>query len=112
MNSIIESQGPKHIDLTPGNLSFEVCSNNAGFVTTIDNFQLAKIARLAGAPMDKKAGVELLKKVGDAVEQNEPLYRIYAEFPADFQFATRLAKDHTGYTTGSEMIDSSTYFEI
>jgi len=43
---------------------------------------MAKIARLAGAPMMKKAGVDLLKKLGNPVKKGDTLYRIYAEFPA------------------------------
>ena len=69
-------------------------------VTGIDNFQMARIARLAGAPMDKGAGVDLLKRVGDKVETGEPLYRIHAEFPADFQFARSLAAQELGFSIG------------
>jgi thymidine phosphorylase len=102
MNALIQAQGYKDIDLTPGNLSIEICANADGFVTDIDNFQLAKIARIAGAPMDKKAGVDLLKKMGDKVEINEPIFRIHAEFPADFNFAKKLALTNNGYNIGTE----------
>jgi thymidine phosphorylase len=63
---------------------------------------MARIARLAGAPMMKKAGVDLLKKLGNPVKAGEILYRIYAEFPADFKFAQDLAAQNNGYTIGSE----------
>ena len=102
MNAIIEAQGAKTIDLTPGNLCHEILADKDGVVTHIDNFQMAKIARIAGAPMDKKAGVDLLKKLGDPVNQGEPIYRIYAEFPADFKFSQNLAKQYNGYTIGNE----------
>ena len=65
MNSIIKAQGEKDIDLQPGHLCYPVCADRDGVVTHIDNFQTAKIARIAGAPMDKKAGVDLFKKLGD-----------------------------------------------
>ncbi|MGR9115679.1 MAG: thymidine phosphorylase family protein [Gammaproteobacteria bacterium] len=102
MKAIIEAQGAKTIDLTPGNLFHEIVADKEGVVTHVDNFQMAKIARIAGAPMDKKAGVDLLKKLGDPVKQGEPLYRIYAEFPADFNFARTLADQYNGYTIGNE----------
>ena len=102
MKSIIEAQGAKTIDLTPGHLYHEIVADKEGVVTHIDNFQMAKIARIAGAPMDKKAGVDLLKKLGDRVEEGEPLYRIYAEFPADFIFAQNLADQNNGYSIGKE----------
>jgi thymidine phosphorylase len=47
--------------------------------------------------MDKKAGVDLFKKLGDPVQQGEPMYRIYAQFPADFKFAKKLAEQNNGY---------------
>jgi thymidine phosphorylase len=102
MNALIKAQGSKPIDLRPGNLSQEVFAESDGMVTSVDNFQMAKIARLAGAPMMKKAGVDLLKKLGDRVKKGEVLYRIHAEFPADFKFAQQLATQNNGYTVGSE----------
>ncbi len=102
MNEIIKAQGEKEIDLKPGELCYEVLADQDGVVTDIDNFQTAKIARLAGAPMDKKAGVDLLKKLGDKVEKGEPLYRIHAEFQADFKFAKNLARHDSGYRIGDD----------
>ncbi len=102
MNAIIQAQGAKVIDLQPGNLCHEVFASCDGFVIHIDNFQMAKIARLAGAPMMKKAGVDLLKKVGNPIKKGDTLYRIYAEFPADFKFAQDLANQDNGYTLSSD----------
>ncbi|MGR8933993.1 MAG: thymidine phosphorylase family protein [Gammaproteobacteria bacterium] len=101
MNAIIDAQGAKTVDLQAGSLCHEVLADKDGVVVNIDNFQMAKIARIAGAPMDKRAGVDLLKKLGDKVEQGETLYRIHAEFPSDFQFAQNLASHSSGYTIGS-----------
>ena len=75
----------------------DVRAEKAGVVTAIDNFQMARIARLAGAPMDKGAGVDLYKKVGDKVHQGEPLYAIHAEFDADFSFACESASKNNGF---------------
>jgi thymidine phosphorylase len=102
MNAIIQAQGAKTIDLHPGKLCHEVFASSDGFVIHIDNFQMAKIARLAGAPMMKKAGVDLLKKLGNPVKKGDTLYRIYAEFPADFKFAQDLATQDNGYAIGSD----------
>ncbi len=102
MNALIQAQGPKVIDLHPGTLCQEVYADCDGVVISIDNFQMAKIARMAGAPMIKKAGVDLLKKLGSPVKKGEILYRIYAEFPADFNFAQQLAAHNNGYTIGNE----------
>src|SRR5512139_302354 len=65
MEAIIEAQGRQLERYEPGELSYEVLAERDGVVTAIDNFLVAKVARLAGAPMDKGAGVDLLKKLGD-----------------------------------------------
>jgi len=103
MNEIIQAQGSKPVDLTPGSLFHDVLAQTDGIVTEIDNLQMAKIARMAGAPMMKRAGVDLLKKLGNAVKQGDVLYRIHAEFPADFKFAQDLATQNNGYTLGESV---------
>ena len=100
MNDIIKAQGEKEIDLQPGKLCYQVCAERDGAVTHIDNFQIAKIARIAGAPMEKKAGVDLFKKLGDKVVKGEALYQIFAEFEADFNFAKNLALQNNAYSIG------------
>ena len=102
MNAIINAQGARSIDLHPGRLCHEVRAESEGVVINIDNLQMSKIARIAGAPMDKKAGVDLLKKLGDPVSKGELLYRIYAEFPSDFKFTQNLARHNNGYVIGSD----------
>ncbi len=102
MKAIVKAQGEKIIELSPGKLSHEVVAEKDGFVTNIDNYQLAKIARIAGAPMDKKAGVDIFKKLGDLVEKGDVLYKIFAEFPSDFNFSTTLSTQKNGYTIGTK----------
>ena len=70
-------------------------------MVAIDNYQMARIARMAGAPMDKGAGVDLLKKLGDQVEIGDVLYRVHACFPADFRFANALIDSDAGYRLGT-----------
>lgn len=103
MNALIKAQGQKPVDFRPGSLCHEVIADGDGVVTEIDNLQMAKIARLAGAPMMRRAGVDLLKKLGSPVKKGDILYRIYAEFPADFKFARQLAAQNSGYTLGSDV---------
>jgi thymidine phosphorylase len=50
--------------------------------------------------MDKGAGVDLYRKLGDRVESGDMLYRVYAEYAADEQFARVLTADNHGYTFG------------
>lgn len=98
MNAIIHDQGAHTIDFTVGEHCFEIKARQSGIITAIDNLQMAKIARIAGAPIDKKAGVDLVRKTDDTVSEGEVIYRIYAEFMSDFTFAKNLAKQNNGYT--------------
>jgi thymidine phosphorylase len=102
MNAIVAAQGPQPRAPRPGRLSFEVHAPAAGYVTSIDNFQIARIARLAGAPITKGSGVDLLRRVGDRVRKGEPLYRVFAEYPAERDFARARTERGTGFTIGRE----------
>ena len=101
MENIMEAQGRQTETFELGPLMVEVPAEKSGVVIAIDNLQMARIARFAGAPMDKGAGVDLLKKLGDPVEKGETLYRVYAKFPADFRFAQNQLESGTGYQLGT-----------
>jgi len=104
MNEIIVAQGSKAFDHNHaqlGPLSFEVSAPHAGVVTGIDNFQLARIAGLAGAPKIKSAGVDLFYKLGDEVQADAALYRVHANFSADLEFARHACQKSSGYTIGA-----------
>jgi thymidine phosphorylase len=100
MNAIIDAQGREKRRYAPGRLTFEMHAPVAGYVTSIDNMQVARIARYAGAPLVKGAGVDLYRKVGDKVKKGEPLYRVHAAVAADFKFARALAARACGYSVG------------
>lgn len=113
MNAIIAAQGRRAAAVALGAISYEMRAERSGVITAIDNFLLARVARMAGAPMDKGAGVDLLKKIGDTVEQGEPLYRVYAEFQADFKFARAYTEEHgSGYAIGSAAEVPTLYVEF
>jgi thymidine phosphorylase len=111
MNAIIEAQGRHQVTYEPGRLVQEICAPHDGVVTSIDNLHMAHIARFAGAPMDKGAGVDLFKKLGESVNKDEPLYRVHAEFPSDFRFAIQLCERNSGYTIGKEEQVPQTFVE-
>lgn len=104
MNAIIEAQGSHHFDYknpSLGPLIFEVLAPNSGAVLSIDNVQIARVARLAGAPKVQGAGVDLFHKLGDKVSAGEVLYRIYAEIEADLVFAKELCAKSNGFRVGN-----------
>ena len=97
MEAIIDAQGRRATMPALGELTHEVLAGSAGTVASIDNLRLARIARLTGAPQVGGAGVDLLRKVGDAVVVGQPLYRIHACYPADLGFARDLSNGDSGY---------------
>jgi thymidine phosphorylase len=96
MEAIIHAQGPSPISEGIGELVHEVCARNAGTVVAMDCLQIAQIARLAGAPTNPGAGIDLLRKGGDHVRAGEPLYRIHGSEPSDFHFAVEAAAEDDG----------------
>ena len=97
MGRIIEAQGAGSGDHKPGSLTRDVLADRDGVVAAIDCYRIARIARLAGAPVDKGAGIDLFRKVGDPVRRGEPLYRMHAVHATDFRFATDMAEAGNGY---------------
>lgn len=103
MNDIIRAQGDRRCGQDPlplGQLVFEVFAEDDGVVTGIDCQQLARIARLAGAPKVKGAGVELFRKLGQPVNRGDALYRVHAQFPADRDFARQASARASGFSVG------------
>jgi thymidine phosphorylase len=94
---IVEAQGPSPISDGVGDHVHEVRAEAAGVVGSIDCLRIATVARLAGAPTDPGAGIELMRKSGDTVRAGDPLYRIYGSEPSDFGFAVEAADEDAGY---------------
>jgi thymidine phosphorylase len=103
MNDIIQAQGSNSFDHNHpglGTLSFEIRAAQAGTVIGIDNLQLARIARFAGAPKVPNAGVDLLRKMGDEVAVGDVLYRVHASYASDREFARQACAKSSGFTIG------------
>ena len=100
MEKIIEAQGPSGCRDELGPLTADVPAARDGVVEAIDCLRVDRLARTAGAPIDKGAGIKVFKKVGDRVDQGEPLYRIYAFDESQFDLALAGAKADTGYVIG------------
>lgn len=101
MERLIAAQGPQSRKFELGRHHFEVQAARTGTVRAIDCHRIARIARLAGAPMDKGAGIDLSRKLGDPVRKGESLYRIYASSETGLGFACGLAEEDSGYEVAS-----------
>jgi len=97
MQKIIEAQGPSICRSELGTLTADVPAPNDGAVSGIDCLHLNRLARTAGAPIDKGAGIKIFKKLGDRVEKGEPLYRIYAFDHSEYDLAVAATQMDTGY---------------
>jgi thymidine phosphorylase len=97
MERMIEAQGRRTEAPPLGIHHFEVTAAHAGSVAHIDCQRIARIARLAGAPMDGGAGIDLMVKVGAQVRAGEVLYRIHANSETGLGFARDLAAEHPAY---------------
>ena len=97
MNKIIHAQG-KAPQPVLGNLVREVIAREEGTVESIDNSRINKIGVLAGAIQNPGAGIDLLKKVGDHVEEGETLFRIHSMSQSEFEYACSMAEGNNGYT--------------
>ena len=74
---MVDAQGRVAL-IAPSALSAEIVADESGVVTRIDGWAIGGIARDAGAPVCKGAGVDLLVRVGQQVQAGEPLMRIHA----------------------------------
>lgn len=73
----------------PGDAPYthDILSRKKGKVMSIDNRRLSKIAKLAGAPLDKTAGLECLVKIGSRVHKGDILYRVHSESQGELDYA-------------------------
>ena len=76
----------------PGAQRIEIPAPQAGRLTAIDNRRIARIAKLAGAPRQKGAGIRLLVRLGDRVDKGQPLYELHAETPGELAYALAYAR--------------------
>jgi len=62
-----------------------------GRVHAIDNRRIARLAKLAGAPDDKAAGVDLHVRVGDLIVAGQPLCTVHSDSPGELAYAFEFA---------------------
>ena len=87
---ICEAQGGMRTPPLAGHRR-DIVAASSGAVVTFDNRRLATVAKLAGAPEARAAGVELSVHVGDAVTAGDTLYTIHAETPGELAYAAEFA---------------------
>ena len=83
---ICEAQGGMRVPPT-SRQQRPLLAERSGRVHAIDNRRIARLAKLAGAPDDKAAGVDLHVAVGDRVSAGQPLCTVHADSPGELAYA-------------------------
>ncbi len=95
MKQIIDRQGgdPEVTseDVQIGKYSEKIRAKEEGYVGRINNHEIVRVVRTAGAPHQKKAGLILNKKKGDKVDEDEVLYIIYSDHKNNLEDAVKMA---------------------
>jgi len=78
---------------------YDVFSEREGAVETIDNRKAARLAKLAGAPADKAAGLDLRVRIGERVERGDVLMTLHAESPGELEYALEYFRAHPDVIT-------------
>jgi thymidine phosphorylase len=91
--AICEAQGGiKEIPMAP--LTHDILAPIGGRVVWIDNRRLARIAKLAGAPNEPSAGVEMHVRLGDHVDGGATMFTVHAESEGELEYALEYARRH------------------
>ena len=94
MKEIIEAQGGnpnvRPDDLPIGQYRHEVRAEDDARVHLVDNHNINRLARAAGAPKSKGAGVLLHVESGDRVKKGDLLFEVIAESESKLSFALDL----------------------
>ena len=95
-DAIIDAQG-RSDPVLPGAKMATVVADRGGIVIEIDGYAISSIAREAGAPVDKSAGIDLITQIGDRVRAGDPLYIIHGANRTDVEVASARADQHSGF---------------
>jgi len=68
---------------------------HAGKLSRLDNRRLARLAKLAGAPDDPAAGIEMHVRLGDKLAKGDALCTVHAQAPGELSYALAYADANT-----------------
>jgi len=98
MKEIIKAQeGNPNIrveDIKVGPYKYNVKSEKSGKIIFINDLTISKIARIAGAPVDKSAGIYLNINLNDYINKNDPLFTIYSANKVKLDYAVNFFKQN------------------
>jgi len=109
MREIIKIQGGnpdiKPEDIVVGPHVAELKANADGHITSIDNSSINQIAKIAGAPAQKQAGIDLIYKIGYQVKKGETIFKIYSNSEQRLKEAVEYYNAHPPFIMGGMLIE-------
>ncbi len=99
MCRIVEAQGgkmPSLESLKPAQKSFTLKAHKDGVIRSVSNQAVSKTARLAGAPVDKDAGIYIHKHCGERVRKGESVMTVYARSSHKLNYAVKMLNEFGG----------------
>ncbi len=97
MKEILSAQGEPGVERREAQ-TYEIKSTEEGVVESLDNKQITKIARIAGAPVSHNSGLYLDKKKGESVEEGKTLFTIHSESDERLENAKNEAERKNPYS--------------
>jgi len=94
MKEIIKVQGGDP-DITPDQIkigphSKEFYATKSGHITEVNNAIINSIAKAAGCPFSKSAGVEIFKKQGAKIQSGDMIFKIYSDSTSNLKKAEKI----------------------
>ncbi|MHA1316475.1 MAG: hypothetical protein ACTSQ6_03025 [Candidatus Heimdallarchaeaceae archaeon] len=93
---IVEAQGGnpeiKIEDIPKAKYVEEIKTTQDGVIYAIDSASISTLARQAGAPFDKTAGVKIMVKRGDRVKKGDTLFEIHSSSASKLSASAELAR--------------------
>ncbi|MEM5776947.1 MAG: thymidine phosphorylase, partial [Candidatus Aenigmatarchaeota archaeon] len=98
LREIVEAQGGKpnisEKDLPVAKFSAPLLSNSKGKILYINNKVISQIARIAGSPNDKAAGVFLYASAGDKIKKDQCILDIFSNSETKLTAAIKYAENN------------------
>ena len=95
MQQIIKAQGGKALkssQVPEPKQGREILAGQQGRIDKVNVKKCSAVARTAGAPSDKKAGLFLYVKEGDMIKRGQPLFKVYGSNKRKLKLAVEYAK--------------------
>ncbi|MCA0324859.1 MAG: phosphonate metabolism protein/1,5-bisphosphokinase (PRPP-forming) PhnN [Proteobacteria bacterium] len=96
LDEIVDAQGRRQPPVLPGALTHTVRAQRAAPGAELHIARITEIARRAGAPNDKSAGIDLVYRAGTPVHAGQELYVIHSSSATDLESAATLAQSDPG----------------